>query len=150
MRTKWLEDVAAKAGVVLVGVESGEGAVYDTAKFDYPCGCHGTDVGLSAYDEQESAWIVAAIKKSWPDCMEGERVIPQSKGDKTLTDKPDFKVGDVVVLRSGGPAMTVSGPLTDEFDVNCVWFAEDYIEKACFHVSSLKLYDCQCAGESCL
>jgi uncharacterized protein YodC (DUF2158 family) len=33
-----------------------------------------------------------------------------------------FKVGDIVRLKSGGPAMTVQGEATNG-DVSCVWFA---------------------------
>jgi uncharacterized protein YodC (DUF2158 family) len=35
----------------------------------------------------------------------------------------EFKVGDVVMLKSGGPLMTVSG--RDINLVQCMWFAED-------------------------
>jgi len=34
----------------------------------------------------------------------------------------NFEPGDIVQLKSGGPAMTVSG--TDADGVRCVWFAE--------------------------
>ena len=36
---------------------------------------------------------------------------------------PDFKVGDVVMLKSGGPSMTVSG--RDINGVECMWFCND-------------------------
>jgi uncharacterized protein YodC (DUF2158 family) len=32
-----------------------------------------------------------------------------------------FKIGDVVRIQSGGPAMTVEY-LTDDYNVKCVWF----------------------------
>jgi uncharacterized protein YodC (DUF2158 family) len=40
-------------------------------------------------------------------------------------DKKDWKIGDVVKLRSGGPKMTVINVPTDSSgDVFCVWFPE--------------------------
>lgn len=38
-----------------------------------------------------------------------------------------FAVGDVVILRSGGPAMTVSQVVPDDDRVVCGWFPADYI-----------------------
>ena len=35
----------------------------------------------------------------------------------------DFKVGDVVMLKSGGPVMTVKEVSPD--DIFCTWFADD-------------------------
>lgn len=32
----------------------------------------------------------------------------------------DFKVGDIVILKSGGPKMTISKIVSDEID--CQWF----------------------------
>lgn len=41
----------------------------------------------------------------------------------------ELKVGDVVVLRSGGPRMTLVGPVHDgvpsDPQVRCMWFCED-------------------------
>ncbi len=38
----------------------------------------------------------------------------------------NFKIGDVVQLKSGGPKMTVyelsGGPGSDNFEVRCTWF----------------------------
>jgi uncharacterized protein YodC (DUF2158 family) len=34
----------------------------------------------------------------------------------------DFKVGDVVKLKSGGAPMTVTNPRTDTGKVECYWF----------------------------
>ena len=36
---------------------------------------------------------------------------------------PDFKVGDVVMLKSGGPSLTVCG--RDINGVECMWFSND-------------------------
>jgi uncharacterized protein YodC (DUF2158 family) len=36
-----------------------------------------------------------------------------------------FKKGDIVVLKSGGPKMTVDDPDTVGGDVLCVWFANE-------------------------
>jgi uncharacterized protein YodC (DUF2158 family) len=35
---------------------------------------------------------------------------------------PKFKVGDVVRVASGGPAMTVAGERDEEGDYTCYWF----------------------------
>lgn len=43
-----------------------------------------------------------------------------------------FKVGDVVKLKSGGPAMTVTGEGSDMNGnprVNCTWFGKDDLEQ---------------------
>lgn len=38
--------------------------------------------------------------------------------------KRELRAGDVVRLRSGGPEMTVTGPLLDG-DVDVVWFSDE-------------------------
>jgi uncharacterized protein YodC (DUF2158 family) len=49
-----------------------------------------------------------------------------------------LKPGDLVVLKSGGPTMTVDTVNTDIFDDNkitgvlCVWFVEDRLERVRF------------------
>ncbi len=50
-----------------------------------------------------------------------------------------FKVGDVVVLKSGGPEMTVSQEptLTDEDHVRCQWFGGRKLETGRFPIASL-------------
>jgi uncharacterized protein YodC (DUF2158 family) len=66
-----------------------------------------------------------------------------------------FKTGDIVRLKSGGPAMTVleyevwqdvigsligtAKPSHDTGLVNCQWFKDDEIKKAKFHQDMLDL-----------
>ena len=57
---------------------------------------------------------------------------------------PYFKSGDVVVLKSGGPAMTVDTVNTDIFDDNkitgivCVWFVGEKLERVRFEQGALE------------
>ena len=57
---------------------------------------------------------------------------------------PHFKSGDVVVLKSGGPAMTVDTVNTDIFDDNkitgivCVWFVGEKLERVRFEQGALE------------
>jgi len=54
----------------------------------------------------------------------------------------DFKVGDVVILKSGGPTMTVCEIDDDEDMIYCQWFVENKIlETADFPADSLEHYD---------
>ena len=39
-----------------------------------------------------------------------------------MADSTQFKKGDVVSLKSGGPPMTVTGEHAHGFGLNCVWF----------------------------
>ena len=51
-----------------------------------------------------------------------------------------FKIGDVVVLNSGGPPMTISN-VVDSEKVECVWFEEKKILKnQRFKIALLKFY----------
>ncbi|QOG88767.1 DUF2158 domain-containing protein [Flavobacterium columnare] len=65
-----------------------------------------------------------------------------------------FKVGDIVVLKSGSPKMTISeldmsrrrrGATTGKFDVftgsvNCQWFLNNELQTATFNQDSLELF----------
>jgi uncharacterized protein YodC (DUF2158 family) len=57
---------------------------------------------------------------------------------------PRFKSGDLVVLKSGGTAMTVETVNTDIFDDNkitgvvCVWFAGEKLERVRFEQGALE------------
>lgn len=54
-----------------------------------------------------------------------------------------FKPGDLVVLKSGGPVMTVDTVNTDIFDDNkvtgvlCAWFVADKLERARFDYNAI-------------
>ena len=58
---------------------------------------------------------------------------------------PRFKSGDLVVLKSGGPTMTVDTVNTDIFDDNkitgivCVWFVGEKLERVRFEQGTLEL-----------
>ncbi len=49
-----------------------------------------------------------------------------------------FNIGDVVVLKSGGPSMTVSNILTNNTHVGCVWFINDIRHESNFVIGTLK------------
>ena len=57
---------------------------------------------------------------------------------------PHFKSGDLVVLKSGGPATTVDTVNTDIFDDNkitgivCVWFVGEKLERVRFEQGVLE------------
>lgn len=48
-----------------------------------------------------------------------------------------FKKGDIVVLKSGGPQMTVDDPKNYDGTVRCVWFAGAKRESAGFDPETL-------------
>jgi uncharacterized protein YodC (DUF2158 family) len=50
-----------------------------------------------------------------------------------------FKVGDIVQLRSGGPSMTVVNPRVFEGNVRCFWFVGAEHLSAEFHPDSLQV-----------
>jgi uncharacterized protein YodC (DUF2158 family) len=56
----------------------------------------------------------------------------------------DFKSGDLVVLKSGGPTMTVDSVNTSIFDDNkitgivCVWFVGDKLERVRFEHGAIE------------
>jgi len=58
----------------------------------------------------------------------------------------DIKIGDVVILKSGGPAMTVQNigdysPMGPKPGLSCVWF--DGLKKIedVFHINTVEHYD---------
>lgn len=53
----------------------------------------------------------------------------------------EFKIGDVVRLKSGGPTMTVNKIWEDsEYRIGCVWFDDSNKQSvASFHPETLKL-----------
>ena len=61
-----------------------------------------------------------------------------------------FKIGDVVVLKSGGPAMTITNDKTGtDFSkgkvwrgrYDCKWFDGDEMKQARFHQEAIELED---------
>ena len=51
----------------------------------------------------------------------------------------EIKIGDTVVLKSGGPPMTVaSGVFGLPPSVTCQWFERDSVKKGTFPVETLK------------
>jgi uncharacterized protein YodC (DUF2158 family) len=48
-----------------------------------------------------------------------------------------FQIGDVVVLKSGGPAMTVAD-LTEDGGVICIWFDGKEQRRAVFPAATLE------------
>ena len=50
--------------------------------------------------------------------------------------KTDFKIGDVVVLNSGGPRMTITDIIGDG-KVNCMWF--NYDDKTHVNIGSFNI-----------
>lgn len=58
----------------------------------------------------------------------------------TLPKQPFHSAGDVVQLKSGGPEMTVHGPLNSSPDLYfCQWFGGGRkLESATFHASVLR------------
>lgn len=62
-----------------------------------------------------------------------------------MSDK-NFKPGDLVMLKSGSPAMTVNEIIPDsnrdrEDDMCCVWFCGEEFKKCNFKPSALKISD---------
>jgi len=57
---------------------------------------------------------------------------------------PQFKSGDLVVLKSGGPTMTIDTVNTDIFDDNkitgilCVWFVGEKLERVRFDYRAIE------------
>jgi len=59
----------------------------------------------------------------------------------------DFEIGDVVVLRSGGPKMTVHGLVSDG-DVVCQWFESNEVHEENFPKEALKKVEQVAVGGS--
>ena len=57
-----------------------------------------------------------------------------------MPENEAFQPGDVVVLKSGGPLMTVSS-IDRDGDLNCVWFIEAERKFAEFKAPSVKRAD---------
>lgn len=49
----------------------------------------------------------------------------------------DLKVGDVVYLKSGGPAMTINGKASMGAEWSCAWFVDSENKEATFKPESL-------------
>lgn len=49
-----------------------------------------------------------------------------------------FQTGDIVVLKSGGPEMTVD--FIVDTDVTCNWFSDNKLHNETFNEASLKKY----------
>lgn len=47
-----------------------------------------------------------------------------------------FELGDLVILRSGGPVMTISYETTDEY-IQCDWFNDRELKHDAFHPNEL-------------
>lgn len=63
-----------------------------------------------------------------------------------MTQENTFKPGDVVVLKSGSPSMTIDkfvwNPVKGVFysdKVECVWFDKTELKKQVFQITSLEL-----------
>jgi len=53
----------------------------------------------------------------------------------------EFKIGDVIILKSGGPGMTVEEVDDEEDTVHCQWFVNGKkLEDGWFPADSLKRY----------
>jgi uncharacterized protein YodC (DUF2158 family) len=54
----------------------------------------------------------------------------------------EFKIGDLVQLKSGGPTMTITGKseygAADGEKVDCTWYVGDERNKESFHPATLK------------
>ena len=50
-----------------------------------------------------------------------------------------LKTGDIVRLKSGGPAMTVDK--VNNSKISCVWFKEEHLKNAIFRKDTLERYD---------
>ncbi|MCY9875899.1 DUF2158 domain-containing protein [Vibrio natriegens] len=51
-----------------------------------------------------------------------------------------FSIGDIVVLKSGSPIMTVAY-INNEGNVTCQWFLDGDVKSHSFHPQTLETYD---------
>lgn len=51
-----------------------------------------------------------------------------------------FEAGDVVLLKSGGPKMTIDSYDQDDEKYRCEWFVEGKVQHQLFRASSLEKY----------
>ena len=51
--------------------------------------------------------------------------------------KQEFEIGEIVMLKSGGPGMTVQSYDDDRASYTCQWFAGKKLEKGVFKETSL-------------
>ncbi len=58
--------------------------------------------------------------------------------NRGVRSMPDFKEGDIVKLKSGGPDMTVTNPKSLGDQVVCKWFAGSKVQEGKFHPDSLE------------
>ncbi len=49
----------------------------------------------------------------------------------------EFKVGDIVTLKSTGPTMTVEAVSTDDGNCRCVWFVNNEARRDSFPMGTL-------------
>ena len=57
-----------------------------------------------------------------------------------MPEARDFKPGDVVQLKSGGPAMTVGGRVAED-SIRCHWFDGATAKTEIFPVAAIRLYE---------
>ena len=61
-------------------------------------------------------------------------------GDKNMEQEPELTVGDIVLLKSGGPHMTVTCVYKSDGTAKCEWFNEDdsHVRNHLFYIETLK------------
>jgi uncharacterized protein YodC (DUF2158 family) len=64
---------------------------------------------------------------------------PASEDLKIMASGKEFKVGDIVKLKSGGPDMTVEGWNAYHGAYDCQWFAGKKLDTGLFKFESLEL-----------
>jgi uncharacterized protein YodC (DUF2158 family) len=57
-----------------------------------------------------------------------------------MPEARDFKPGDVVQLKSGGPAMTVGGRVAED-SIRCHWFDGATAKTEIFPAATIRLYE---------